>query len=106
MSDSLTGEFRGKCIIDDDMGYHGLGVAQGGMVDTPDGEWYAFMFQDRGALGRSPMLMPLHFKNNYPVIGDQGKVPAKISVPDTGYVYEEINGNDDFTYVPDADGKS
>ncbi len=105
VSDSLTGEFRGKCIIDDDMGYHGLGVAQGGMVDTPDGEWYAFMFQDRGALGRSPMLMPLHFKNNYPVIGDQGKVPAKISVPDTGYVYEEINGNDDFTYVPDADGK-
>lgn len=27
IADSLTGEFKGKCIIDDDMGYHHLGVA-------------------------------------------------------------------------------
>ncbi|MFR8535839.1 MAG: hypothetical protein ACLVD1_04910 [Lacrimispora saccharolytica] len=27
IADSLTGEFKGKCIIDDDMGYHRLGVA-------------------------------------------------------------------------------
>ena len=33
-------------------------VAQGGMVDTPWGDWYLFMFHDRGALGRLPMIMP------------------------------------------------
>ena len=46
-------------IIDDDLSFHGYGVAQGGMVDTPDGDWYAFMMQDRGGVGRVPILMPM-----------------------------------------------
>lgn len=61
LADSLTGEFVPKNILDDDMGYRHLGVAQGGMVETPQGDWYLFMFQDRGALGRAPMLLPMHF---------------------------------------------
>ena len=73
MSDSLTGEFIGGCVIDDDCGYHGLGVAQGGMIDTPNGDWYAFMFQDRGALGRAPVLIPMQFERDFPVIGEKGK---------------------------------
>ena len=108
IADSLTGEFKGKCIIDDDMGYHRLGVAQGGMVDTPEGEWYAFMFHDRGALGRSPMIMPIHFdKEGFPVVGTDGKVPEMVSVPGTrpGYGYEPLNGDDDFEYTPDGNGK-
>lgn len=108
IADSLDGEFKGKCIIDDDMGYHRLGVAQGGMVDTPEGDWYLFMFQDRGALGRAPMLMPMHFdEEGFPVIETDGKVPETVSVPSTrpGYVYEPLNGDDDFAYVPDAEGK-
>lgn len=48
IADSLDGEFRGRCILDDDLGYHDQGVAQGGMVDTPDGQWYAFMLGPRG----------------------------------------------------------
>lgn len=105
VSDSLTGAFKGKCIIDDDMGYHGLGVAQGGMVDTPDGDWYAFMFQDRGALGRAPVLMPMHFEDDFPVIGESGKVPEVLTVLDTGYQYAAINGSDDFSYKPDENGQ-
>lgn len=108
IADSLTGEFKGRCMIDDDMGYHRLGVAQGGMVDTPEGDWYIFMFQDRGALGRTPMLMSMHFdEEGFPVIGIDGKVPETVSVPSTrpGYVYEPLNGDDDFEYVPDSEGK-
>ena len=105
VSDSLTGAFKGKCIIDDDMGYHGLGVAQGGMVDTPDGDWYAFMFQDRGALGRAPVLMPMHFEDGFPIIGENGKVPEVVTVLDTGYQYAAINGSDDFFYKPDENGQ-
>lgn len=108
IADSLTGAFRGKCIIDDDMGYHRLGVAQGGMVDTPEGDWYAFMFHDRGALGRAPMIMPLHFdEEGFPVIGTDGRVPEYVSVPSTrpGYEYEPLNGDDDFVYAPDEAGK-
>lgn len=103
-ADSLTGEFRGKCIIDDDMGYRGLGVAQGGMVDTPDGNWYLFMFQDRGALGRAPVLMPVEWdREGFPVIHS---VPEFVSVPSTrpGYLYRPLNGDDDFDYTPDSNG--
>lgn len=108
IADSPEGEFAGGCILDDDMGYHNLGVAQGGMVDTPDGEWYAFMFQDRGALGRAPVLMPLHFENDVPVLGDGGRVPLRVrgTVPArTGHVCAPLNGSDDFSYLPDADGR-
>lgn len=109
IADSLTGTFRGKCMIDDDMGYHRLGVAQGGMVDTPEGEWYAFMFQDRGALGRAPMIMPLHFDGEgFPVIGTDGSVPEYVSAPGTrpDHEYEPLNGDDDFVYETDAAGNA
>ena len=105
VSDSLTGEFIGGCVIDDDCGYHGLGVAHGCMIDTPNRDWYAFMFQDRGALGRAPVLIPMQFEQDFPVIGEKGKVPKEIQVPDTGYCYEKINGSDDFSYLPDEKGE-
>ncbi len=104
---SLQGEFLGKCIIDDDMGYHNLGVAQGGMVDSPDGIWYAFMFQDRGAVGRSPVIAPMEFFNGYPVVGDNGMIPEHIesSSARPGYRYESLYGDDDFEYQQDSNGK-
>ncbi len=106
IADSLDGEFRGNCILDDDLGYFNLGVAQGGMVDTPEGEWYAFMFQDRGAIGRCPVIIPMTFENGVPVLGDKGKVPNIVSIRSTrpSYKYEALNGSDDFVYFPDEAG--
>lgn len=108
IADSLDGEFRGRCILDDDLGYHDQGVAQGGMVDTPDGQWYAFMFQDRGALGRTPVLMPMHFDTDgMPVLGVNGRVPAYVeSAPsaEPHHHYAPLNGDDDFRYTPDSRG--
>ena len=37
-ADSLEGEFTGGDVLDDDMGYWDQGVAQGGIVDTPEGQ--------------------------------------------------------------------
>lgn len=108
ISDSLTGRFRGKTILDDDMGWRGLGVAQGGMVDTPAGNWYAFMFHDRGALGRAPVLMPMTFdQEGFPVLGANGRVPLLIHpAPDAPtHQYSPLNGSDDFRYEPDPEGK-
>lgn len=85
ISDSLNGRFTGKEILRDDMGHRGLGVAQGGMVDTPDGNLYLFMFHDRGALGRSPVILPMEFDSDgypAPVLND-GKLPREVSVPVT-----------------------
>lgn len=45
MADSLTGEFKGGNVLDDAMEYQNAGVAQGGIVDSPDGTWYAMLFR-------------------------------------------------------------
>ena len=97
-SDSLTGLFVGVDILNDDIGYYDQGVAQGGIVDTPEGEWYAILFQDRGAVGRVPVLAPLSWKDKYPVIGENKKIPAKFSVTSTkeNYMYTPLFGSDDF----------
>lgn len=110
VSDSLTGTFIGRDVVDDDMGYFNAGVAQGGIVDTPDGHWYSMLFQDYGALGRIPVLVPVTFRDGFPVFGNagshSGKVPRKLKVESTrpGYRYAPLYGDDDFSYLPDADG--
>lgn len=111
VSDSLDGTFIGKDVVDDDMDYFNAGVAQGGIVDTPDGRWYAMLFQDYGALGRIPVLVPVLFQNGFPVFGNPsghfGKVPKKVKPASTkpDYSYAPLYGGDDFHYTPDADGK-
>jgi len=103
VADSLEGEFTGCDVVNDDMGYCYQGVAQGGIVDTPDGEWYAVLFQDRGAVGRIPVLIPMHFENDFPVIGDDGIIPESFETVSTkpGHQYAPLVQSDDFK-VPAA----
>lgn len=107
MADSLHGEFVGKEVLDDDMGYHNQGVAQGGIVDTPDGEWYGMMFQDRGAVGRIPVLVPMHWEEDFPVFGESGRVPHDIQVKSTRpeYIYEPLTASDSFRYKDNGEGR-
>lgn len=104
VADSLDGEFTGGEIFSDDMGYFNSGVAQGGIVDTPDGKWYAILFQDYGALGRIPVLVPFHWENDFPVFPE--KAPLELQLPSTrpDYEYSPLTGNDDFYYQPDERG--
>jgi beta-xylosidase len=103
-ADSIDGEFVGKEVFDDDMGYYNSGIAQGGIVDTPDGKWYAMLFQDHGAVGRIPVIVPLHFENDFLVF--EKEAPKYIEIPSTrtGYEYKPLVGNDDFIYEPDENG--
>ena len=106
VSDSPEGEFTGRDILDDDMGYHNAGIAQGGIVDTPSGDWYAMLFQDHGAVGRIPVLVPVHWEEDFPVFGINGKVPHQIEVKSTrpGHIYKPLTDNDNFYYEPDSTG--
>lgn len=107
MADSLEGKFVGRDVLEDDRGYCGQGVAQGGIVDTPDGQWYAILFQDYGAVGRLPILIPVKWEEDYPVFGDRGRVPRNIETKSTrpGYVYQSMTGSDDFICRSDRNGE-
>lgn len=107
VADSLEGEFVGKDIFDDDLGYHDCGAAQGCIVDTPEGDWYAMLFQDHGAVGRIPVLVPMHWESDFPVLGVEGKALLNLTVKSTRpeHSYEPLEGSDDFAYTPDQDGK-
>ncbi|MBN2222299.1 MAG: family 43 glycosylhydrolase, partial [Vallitaleaceae bacterium] len=98
VSTSLEGEFTGKEVLDDDMQYHNQGIAQGGIVDTPQGDWYAILFQDRGAVGRIPILLPLQWHKNFPVFGIDEKVPMVLKTVSTrpNHQYEPLCASDDF----------
>lgn len=83
VADRIEGPYRGRRVLDDDMGYHNAGVAQGGLVETPDGRWYAMLFQDHGAVGRIPVLVPVTWDGEWPVFGNKGKVPLTQDVTST-----------------------
>lgn len=76
-----AGSFEGRKIftgdiVDNETGKPFMpsgGVAQGGIVDTPDGRWYALLFQDYGAVGRIPVLIPMTWQDGWPVLGNAGK---------------------------------
>jgi beta-xylosidase len=74
-ADQITGPYEGRVVLADQ------GVAQGSFIDTPDGRWYALLFQDHGAVGRTPFLIPVRWEDGWPVLGDQGKVPLNLDLP-------------------------
>lgn len=65
-ADKIEGPYESKMI------YSCEGIAQGGLVDTPDGKWYAMLFGDRGGVGRIPFLVPVTWKDGWPMIGTDG----------------------------------
>lgn len=71
-SDSLLGDYTGRISLQ----YNG--IAQGGLIDTPEGDWYGFLFQDHGSVGRIPQLVPVHWENDWPIFGIDGEVPEQL----------------------------
>ncbi len=76
----------------------GLWIHQGGMCDTPSGEWWCTIMSDHGSAGRMVSLVPLTWDNGFPLIGLPGnlrKAPNTWVKPNTGHVQEPMP-----TYVP------
>ncbi len=72
-SRDLYGPYETKVLIKDDINYAGAGVHQGGYIETLEGESWAYTFQDRDYMGRCPMLYPMKWENDWPVVGPEGK---------------------------------
>ena len=94
-ADKITGPWEGR------LGLQDQGVAQGGMIDTPDGNWYAYLFQDHGAVGRIPYLVPMKWEDGWPVLGEDGKVPMELNLPASKGLIPGIVDSDEFERTKD-----
>lgn len=90
-ADKITGPYEGRVALQD------LGVAQGGLIDTPEGQWYAYLFRDFGAVGRIPYLVPVQWQDGWPVLGSPaGKVPETLPLPANQSLIPGIVASDEF----------
>ena len=89
-ADRLTGPWEGKLV------FQNLGVAQGGMTETPDGRWFAYLFRDYGSVGRIPYIVPMAWEDGWPVIGTDGKVPGELDLPPGKGLIPGIAASDEF----------
>src|SRR5450756_1766131 len=92
-ADKITGPWEGKLVFQD------KGVAQGGMVDTPDGTWFADLFRDYGSVGRIHYIVPMKWEDGWPVIGVNGKVPDFLDLPANKGLIPGIVASDEFNPV-------
>ncbi len=90
-ADKITGPYEGRVGLQD------LGVAQGGLVDTPEGTWYAYLFRDFGSVGRVPYLVPVKWEDGWPILGDEGKVPETLKLPASRGLIPGIVAPDEFS---------
>lgn len=90
-ADKITGPWEGRVALQD------LGVAQGGLISTPGGEWYSYLFRDYGSVGRIPYLVPVKWEDGWPVLGVNGKVPETLSLPANKSLIPGIVASDEFT---------
>ena len=75
--DLHNGPYEWRDVLTSFMNFGQNGIHQGGIVDIPqaDGteyQWWAVIFQDRGKLGRVPMLQPVYWENGWPYMGEKG----------------------------------
>ena len=89
-SKSLLSGFSGRYFLSDN------GVAQGGIFDTPDGKWYALLFRDSGPVGRMSHLVPMEWKDGWPVPTSGSKAPSTIDLPESPLPGYGMVTSDDF----------
>ena len=90
-ADNINGPWEGRVALQD------KGVAQGGLIDTPDGRWFAYLFRDNGSVGRIPYLVPVKWEDGWPVLGINGKVPETLDLPASKGLIPGIVASDEFT---------
>lgn len=83
-ADDIRGPYEKRVILESDFGGFPY-VGQGTIVDSPYGDWYGVIFQDRGAVGRVLTLMPCRWTDGWPLLGDcDGRVPQRMRKPASG----------------------
>jgi len=89
-ADKITGPYESRVILKDG------GIAQGSLIDTPDGKWVAYLFQDHGSVGRIPYIIPVEWEDGWSLLGTDGKVPMTLHIPKEGSAFGNIVTSDEF----------
>ncbi|MGQ9633564.1 MAG: family 43 glycosylhydrolase [Bryobacteraceae bacterium] len=80
-----------------------LTLHQGGIIDTPTGEWWGYSMQDHNSVGRLTALSPVTWVDGWPYFGlpgNLGRTPATWVKPNTGHtgpVTSPYDRSDDFS---------
>ncbi len=101
ISDSIDGPWRATLMVEgESLGVtgttparanandRGLWLHQGGIVDTPSGQWWSIIMSDHGSAGRMVNLVPITWDDGFPLIGLPGnlrKAPNTWVKPDTSF---------------------
>lgn len=71
---------------------------QGGIVDTPAGDWYYMAFDDAYPGGRVPMLAPMHFDDDgWPTLNSNKDFSGRYRYPSKPVPVPGVTGVDDFS---------
>lgn len=89
-ANAITGPYEGKVALQD------RGIAQGGLIETPDGDWLSYLFRDYGSVGRIPYLVPVTWEDGWPILGVEGKVPDTLPLPAGKGPIPHIVASDEF----------
>ena len=96
-ADDIHGPYEKNVILQSEFGGFSY-EAQGTIVDSPDGDWYGIIFQDRGGVGRVLTVMPCRWIDGWPMLGDEdGKVPERVRPLVSGQPETAIVKADDFS---------
>lgn len=87
-ADHPEGPYEVKDIsVGEDFGFANGALHQGGIVETPAGEWWGFSMMDFNSLGRLTGLSPVTWKDGWPYFGlpgNLGRSPRTWVKPKTG----------------------
>lgn len=91
-SNSIFGTYDEKEVFNSNR------VHQGALIQTQTGEWWTILFADKGAYGRLPMLEPVTWVDNWPMVGVNGKDVTTHAKPNVGksYPVTSLPTNDSF----------
>ena len=90
-ADHITGPYEGRVALQD------KGVAQGGLVNTSGGQWFAYLFRDYGSVGRVPYLVPVKWEDDWPVLGVDHQAPDSVALPANRSLMPGIVSSDEFS---------
>ncbi len=79
-SRDIEGPYESKVVLQGTLGGRRDGIAQGPIIDTQFGDWYAVQFQDHGAVGRIPTIQRVTWVDGWPIMGNDGVPEEEVTV--------------------------